>query len=71
MVTQNITSAGNNTKAAFKNCSPFKDCTTEINDSLVEHATFINITMQMYNLIEYSDNYFYTSASWWQFKRDD
>ena len=70
MVTQNITSPGNDTKAAFQNCAPFKDCTTEINDSPVEHATFINITMPMYNLIEYSDNYFDTSASLWQFKRD-
>ena len=27
--------------------------------------------MPMYNLIEYSDNYFYTSGSLWQFKRDE
>ena len=31
----------------------------------------INIAMPMYNLIEYSDNYFYTSGSLWQFKRDE
>ena len=29
----------------------------------------INITMSMYNLIEYSDNYSDTSGSLWQFKR--
>ena len=29
----------------------------------------INIAMPMYNLIEYSDNYFDTSGSLWQFKR--
>ena len=31
----------------------------------------INITMPMYNLIEYSDNYSDTSGSLWQFKRDE
>ena len=27
--------------------------------------------MAMYNLIEYNDNYSYTSGSLWQFKRDE
>ena len=31
----------------------------------------INITMPMYNFIEYSDNYSDTSGSLWQFKRDE
>ena len=31
----------------------------------------INIAMPMYNLIEYSDDYFDTSGSLWQFKRDE
>ena len=31
----------------------------------------INITMPMYNLIEYNDNYSDTSGSLWQFKRDE
>ena len=31
---------------------------------------FINITMPIYNLIEYSDNYSDTSGSLWHFKRD-
>ena len=30
----------------------------------------INITMPMYNLIEYSDQFSDTSGSLWQFKRD-
>ena len=59
------------TQAAFKNCAPFKDCRTEINDSFVDYADFINIAMPMYNLIEYSDNYSDTSGSLWGFKRDD
>ena len=34
LVTGNITvtSGNNNAKVAFKNCAPFKDCRTEIND---------------------------------------
>ena len=30
-----------------------------------------NITMSMYNLIEYSNNYSDISGSLWQFKRDE
>ena len=67
----NVTGGDNNTKVAFKNCAPFKDCRTEINDTFVDYADFINITMPMYNLIEYSDNYSDTSGSLWQFKRDE
>ena len=55
---------------AFKNCSPFRKCRTEINETFIDEADFINITMPMYNLIEYSDNYSGTSGSLWQFKRD-
>ena len=35
LVTGNITVTGgnNNTKVAFKNCAPFQDCRTEINDT--------------------------------------
>ena len=67
----NVTGGDNNTKVAFKNCAPFKDCRTEINDTFVDYADFINITMPMYNLIEYSDNYSNTSGSLWNFKRDE
>ena len=59
------------TQVVFKNCAPFKDCRTEINDTFVDYADFINITIPMYNLIEYSDNYSDTSGSLWQFKRDE
>ena len=59
----NVTGGDNNTKVVFKNCAPFKDCRTKINDTFVDYADFINITMSMYNLIEYSDNYSDTSGS--------
>ena len=44
---------------------------TEIDGTLVGEANFINITMPMYHLIEYSDNYSYTLGSLWDFKRDE
>ena len=48
---------------AFKNCTSFEKCSTEIDGTLVDEADFINITMPMYNLTEYSDNYSDTSGS--------
>ena len=43
---------------------------SEINETFIDEAEYINIAMPMYNLIEYSDNYSDTSGSLWQFKRD-
>ena len=60
-----------NTKVAFKNCAPFRKCIAEINETFTDDAEHINITMPMYNLIEYSDNYSDTPGSLWQFKRDE
>ena len=59
------------TQVAFKNCAPFEKYSTEIDGTLADEANFINITMPMYNLIEYSDNYSDTSGSLWSFKRDE
>ena len=72
LVTGNITATPNNaaTQVVFKNCAPFEKCRTEINETFIDEADFINITMPMYNLIEYSDNYSDTSGSLWGFKRD-
>ena len=50
---------------------PFENRTTEINDTFVDKANFINIAMPMYNLIEYSDNYLDTSGSLWGVNRDN
>ena len=73
LVTWNITvTSGNaNTKVAFKNCAPFKECRTEINEPFVDKTEHINIEMPMYNLTEYSDNCSDTSGSLWQFKGDE
>ena len=60
-----------NVKLALKNCAPFTKCNLEINDEHVDTAENLDITMPMYNLIEYSDNYQDSSATLYQYKRDE
>ena len=55
----------------FKICAPFTDCVSEINNTQIEKAKDIDAVMQMYNLIEYSDNYPTTSGSSRQYYRDE
>ena len=62
-----ITRAGNNAVARqagernkgamFKNCAPFINCKSQINNTEIDNAKDIDIVMPMYNLIEYIDNY--------------
>ena len=59
------------TQVVFKNYAPFKDFRTDINDTFVDYADFINIAKTMYNLIEYIDNYSGSLRSLWDFKRDE
>ena len=49
----------------FKNCAPFTDCISEINNT-----KYMNIVMPIYNLIKYSNNYWKTSGSLRQYFRD-
>ena len=65
------TGGNNNTRLALKNCAPFTKCNLEINDEHVDKAENLDIVMPMYNLIEYSDNYQDSSASLYQYKRDE
>ena len=63
--------ANADTRLALKNCAPFSKCNLEINDEHVHTAEILDITMPMYNLIEYSDNYEDSSATLYKFKRDE
>ena len=64
--------AANNTnkKVILKNCAPFTNCISEINNTQIDNAKDIDIVMPMYNLIEYSDNYAKTTGSLWQYCED-
>ena len=55
----------------FKNCAPFADCISEINNTQIDNAKDIDVVMPIYNLIEYSDNYSKTSGSLSQYYRDE
>ena len=63
--------ANANTRLALKNCAPFTKCNLEITDEHVDTEENLDITMPMYNLIEYSDNYQDSSATPYQYKRDE
>ena len=64
--------AANNTnkKVIFKNCAPFTNCISKINNTQIDNAEYIDIVMLMYNLIDYSDNYSKTSGSLWQYCKE-
>ena len=69
-ITVNNTAAGaaaNNTnkKVIFKNCAPFTNCISKINNTEIDNAEYIDIVMPMYELIECSDSYSKTSGSLW------
>ena len=65
------THAVNATRLALKIGAPFTKCNLEINDEHVDTAENLDIVMPMYNLIEYSDNYQDSSATLYQYKRDE
>ena len=56
---------------AFKNCAPFTNSISEINNTQIDNAKYIVIVMPMYNLIEYSDKYAKTSGTLWKYYRDE
>ena len=41
-------------RVTFKNCAPFTECISRINNTELDNAQDIDIVMSMYNLIEYS-----------------
>ena len=60
-----------NKKLIFKNCAPFTNCISEINNTQIDNAKDIDIVMPMYSLIEYSDNSCdKTTGSLWQYDKD-
>ena len=58
-------------KVTIKNCTPFTDCISEINNSLVKKAKDIDVVMPMYSLVEYSDSCAKTSGRSWQYFKDE
>ena len=67
---QGVAANNTNKRVIFKNCAPFTNCISEINNTQIDNAKDIDIVMPMYNLIEYSDNYAKTTGSLWQYCKD-
>ena len=59
-----------NKKVLLKNCVPFTNHISKINNTQADNAECIDTVMPMYNLIEYSNNYSKTSGSLWQFLKE-
>ena len=75
IIVNNTASAGAaannaNEKVIFKNCSPFTNYISKINNTQVDNDEYIDIVMPMHNLIEYSDNPSKTSGSLWQYCKE-
>ena len=73
LVTGNIkVQSGNDaTRVAIKNCHPFTGTTFKLNNEQADTAENLDLTMNLYNMLEYSDNYADTTASLHQYKRPE
>ena len=56
---------------SFKNISPFRSCISKINNTFIDNAENLDITMSIYDLLESSDNYSMTWESLWNHYRDE
>ena len=59
------------TRVAIKNCHPFTKVFFKLNNSQVNTAGNLDLTMNLYNMQEYSENYADTTASLYQYKRPE
>ena len=73
LVTDNIKVKNGNdaTRVAIKNCRPFTRASFKLNNEQVDTADNLDLTMNLYNMLEYSDNYADTTASLYQYKRPE
>ena len=55
----------NNKKIIFKNCVPFTDCISDINNTQEDNAKDLDVAMPMYNLTKYNHKYAKASGSLW------
>ena len=60
-----------NRQVILKNDALFISCISKVNGVLVENEEYLDILIPMYNLLEYSKNYSKTSASLWNYYRDE
>ena len=51
------------TQVAFKNCTPCTKCITKIDGTTIDDAEDLDLVTRLYNLLEYSSNYYDTTGS--------
>ena len=77
VVKETVNVEGNNAnnredkKLTFNNNAPFRSCIPKINNALIDDAEDLDIAMPMYNLLEYSNNYYTILGSLWNYYRDE
>ena len=73
LVTGNIKVQNGNdpTRVAIKNCHPFTIASFKLNNGQVDTAGNLDLTMNLYNMLEYGDNYSYITGSLYQCKRPE
>ena len=71
LVTGNIKVENSNDAArvAIKDCHPFTRATFKLNNEQVDTANNLDLTMDLHNMLEYSDNYADTTGFLYQYKR--
>ena len=60
-----------NKGVTFKNCAPFTNCISEINNTQIDNVKYTDVVLPLYDLIEYSNNYSKTLGSLSQYYRDE
>ena len=58
-------------KLTFKNNAPFILRISKISNTFVDNVEDRDVVMQLYNLLEHSDDYFITSGSLWNYYRHE
>ena len=73
LVTGNVKVQNGNdaTKVAIKNCHPFTKFTFQLNNEQVDTTENLDLTMNLSNMQEYSNNYADTAGSLYQCKRPE
>ena len=73
LVTGNIKVENGNdaTRVTIKNCHPFTRASLKLNNEQVDTADNLDLTTNLYHMLEYSDNYADTTGSLYQYKRPE
>ena len=61
----------NGIQVVFKNCTPFTNCISEINNTHIDNAKDVDVAMPVQNSIEYRDDYSKALGSLWQYYKDE